>query len=112
MNCSKAQEWILPYRQGTIPDYELEDFIDHIKSCSRCREDLEIYYIVDMAKGLDSDEEESYDLVKLLNKDLDRRLAKMKKRRFFHDLVWILVMIFVLVMMGFLMRFLPAVFNS
>lgn len=48
MTCREAQRLIMPYINGTITDEELAEFLKHIDSCPECREELEIYYTVDV----------------------------------------------------------------
>lgn len=51
MDCSKAKKMVVPYIRDEL-DYEMvEDFLEHIKKCSVCREELEIYYTIE--EGLD-----------------------------------------------------------
>ena len=48
MTCREAQRLVMPYINGSITDSELEEFLKHIDSCSECREELEIYFTVDV----------------------------------------------------------------
>lgn len=48
MTCPEAEKLVMPYINGTITDQELEEFLAHIDSCEDCREELEIYYTVDV----------------------------------------------------------------
>lgn len=47
MTCREAERLVMPYINGTITDEELAAFLEHIDSCPDCREELEIYYMVD-----------------------------------------------------------------
>lgn len=48
MNCREAQRLVMPYINGELTDEELKEFISHIDSCENCREELEIYFMVDV----------------------------------------------------------------
>lgn len=48
MTCREAEHLIMPYINGAITDQELEGFIKHIGECGNCREELEIYFTVDV----------------------------------------------------------------
>ena len=56
MKCSEAERKVLPYIRGELDGDELAEFLRHVDSCPSCREELEIYYMVDVGlKQLDSD---------------------------------------------------------
>lgn len=48
MTCREAERLVMPYISGEITDQELEAFLKHIDTCENCREELEIYYTVDV----------------------------------------------------------------
>ncbi len=48
MTCSKAQRLVMPYINKEISDEDLAEFVAHIDSCEECREELEIYFTVDV----------------------------------------------------------------
>lgn len=45
MTCKEAQALVIPYINQELTIDELEPFMEHIKTCKECREELEIYYI-------------------------------------------------------------------
>ena len=54
MTCMEAEKMVIPYINDQLSVTELEDFIEHIKTCENCREELEIHYMVDVGlKKLD-----------------------------------------------------------
>ncbi len=56
MTCQEAERLVMPYINGSITDSELEEFLKHIDSCPDCREELEIYFTVDVGiRQLDED---------------------------------------------------------
>ncbi|MDF2944574.1 MAG: hypothetical protein K0S01_3432 [Herbinix sp.] len=44
MTCMKAQSLITPFINNKLNLKEIEEFLDHISSCSVCKEELEVYY--------------------------------------------------------------------
>lgn len=44
LTCQEAQRTITPYMNNLLKIEEMEDFIDHIRTCKECKEELEIYY--------------------------------------------------------------------
>ena len=56
MRCSEAERKVLPYIRDELDGDELAAFLRHVDSCAACREELEVYYMVDVGlKQLDSD---------------------------------------------------------
>ena len=45
MTCMEAEKMVVPYMKDELSPTELEDFLDHIKTCENCREELEIHYM-------------------------------------------------------------------
>ena len=48
MTCREAQKLVMPYINKEISDEDLAEFLKHIDSCEECREELEIYFTVDV----------------------------------------------------------------
>ena len=48
MTCREAQQMVMPYINHQLCDEELEAFLLHIEECPDCREELEIYFTVDV----------------------------------------------------------------
>ena len=54
---------MVPFLEGALSLEETDHFLKHIKECSGCREDLEIYYTVRTAiDGMDQDRFKTYNL--------------------------------------------------
>ncbi len=95
MDCKQAQNSMDQYLNNNLSDNDLEAFISHVKGCASCREDLEIYYVIEMAaKYLEEDDKESYDIVKYLNQDMDDKLQALYHRRKNRK---VLILLFILV---------------
>ncbi len=48
MTCREAERLVMPYINGELTDAELAEFLKHIDTCEDCREELEIYFTVDV----------------------------------------------------------------
>lgn len=48
VTCREAERLVMPYINGSITDEELREFLKHIEGCEDCREELEIYFTVDV----------------------------------------------------------------
>lgn len=56
MTCKEAESLVMPFIHHELPETKLEDFLEHIETCENCREELEIYYTVDVGiRQLDAD---------------------------------------------------------
>ena len=57
MTCLDTQRMIIRFINDDLSLEELELFLDHVNSCSECREELEVYYaLITAMKQLDEDE--------------------------------------------------------
>lgn len=48
MTCQEAERLVMPYINNKLADEELEAFLEHIEGCENCREELEIYFTVEI----------------------------------------------------------------
>lgn len=56
MQCNEFQSLIMPFIHKKLSVHKKEELITHLMTCSKCAEELEIYYIiVNCIKGLDED---------------------------------------------------------
>lgn len=105
MNCRTAEEMVNQYMNHTLSIEEMEEFLDHIQTCSSCYDELETYFIVHEAmQQLAEDEgETAMDFRKLLNQDIRRarrRIRTMKVKRFFFGVA---VLLLIALLTGFLL---------
>ncbi len=82
MNHLEAQSSIMPFIEDKIPESKQEDFVLHMNSCPKCREELEIYYtlMVGMMQ-IDSKQEIATDFSADLSMKLKQLEHKFKGRR-------------------------------
>ena len=84
MTCMEAEKMVVPYMKDELSPTELEDFLDHIKTCENCREELEIYYTVSVGlRQLDSGNG-VYDITGSLEESMENawlavRTARLRK---------------------------------
>ena len=64
---------MVPFLEGALSLEETDHFLKHIKECSGCREDLEIYYTVRTAiDGMDQDRFKTYNLKQQFEHDMSQ----------------------------------------
>lgn len=79
MTCIEAEKMVIPYIEDKLSLSELEEFMEHIKTCENCREELEIYYMVDVGlKKLDEDGG-TYDIAGDLRRKLEDSAGILKR---------------------------------
>lgn len=101
MDCKTAQRMVTPYIKRELEDRELEEFIDHIKECKECHEELEIYFTIHFAlQKLDEEKDVSYNIQKMLQDDLRASERRVNRRKVARIWSWTLMMLaeFVLVL--------------
>lgn len=86
MDCKTAQEKIMPYIRRELCDREAEEFIEHIRECKACSEELEVYYTIYYAlEKLEDDEDQgSFDIKKLLQKDIEQTEQRIRNHQIVH----------------------------
>ena len=81
LSCREAEKMVMPFIDGNLDEQELEAFLNHIHSCSDCREELEIYYTVSLGlRQLDSGTG-VYDIAGALAESLDMAWMKVRAVR-------------------------------
>ncbi|MBQ9065753.1 MAG: zf-HC2 domain-containing protein [Blautia sp.] len=85
MECYKAEEMVGGYINHTLNENELEEFLEHVRGCPSCYEELEAHFIVNEALSqLSNDEETALDFKVLLEQDLQKaqmHLVRLKLQR-------------------------------
>lgn len=71
MTCMEAEKMVIPYIKDQLSMTELEDFIEHIRTCENCREELEIHYMVDVGLKKLDEADGTYDIVGDLKRKLE-----------------------------------------
>ncbi len=95
MDCKTAQQKITSYIDRKLDDSEMEEFIEHVRRCEACSEELEVYFTIYYAlMQLDKEENEVYNIKELLEKDLKQAEDRVKKHnimRFYRRLLMTLI---------------------
>ncbi|MBQ8639518.1 MAG: zf-HC2 domain-containing protein [Lachnospiraceae bacterium] len=98
MDCKTANQMIRPYLDQELNLEETDLFLRHIKTCSECREELEIYFTVEAGiHNLNQDEVSTYDLKGLFEQELRDTQSSIANH---HVLSGILEVVFTLAMVG------------
>lgn len=78
LTCKQTENMVLPYINYQLNEQELESFLDHIKTCHSCKEELEIYYMATYGlRQLDSGTG-YYDITGALEESLDTAWLKVR----------------------------------
>ncbi len=105
MNCRAAEGMVTRYMDHTLSIKELEEFLEHVQSCSSCYEELETYFIVQQAMvQLDEEEEEEsavLDLQHLLEQDLKKSRRYIRKKKLEQILTAALFIILIAALIAF-----------
>lgn len=80
VTCKEAQGLIVPYINDKLDIKQLEQFLEHIETCSDCREELEVYFtLLTGMKQLDEDKNLSGNLHVAFEKSLHKSEEKIRK---------------------------------
>ena len=82
MKCADALSKIDDYIANRLSRRELEDFLEHVKTCRECYDELEIHYIISVGmKYLEEENPKSYDIPYMLREDLCEKEKMLKKQK-------------------------------
>ena len=84
MNCREAQSCVQPFLSHELDVGKLDAYLKHLKTCSSCREDLDIYFMALVGLKLldeDPDARETADLSGALRRELEEVAAYLKLRK-------------------------------
>ena len=88
MDCKTANRMMVPFLEGALSLEETDHFLKHIKECSGCREDLEIYYTVRTAiDGMDQDRFKTYNLKQQFEHDMSQVARQVRAGLFIQWLI-------------------------
>lgn len=99
MTCIKAQSMITPFIDNKLNIKEMEEFLDHVDSCSKCMEELEFNYaLLTAMKQLDEDKNLSDDFRLELSGKMKRARDKILHVKYtYYRKISILIMIMMLI---------------
>ena len=103
MNCQNAQSMVLNFINNKLDKEETRAFIEHVRDCKDCWEELEIYYVMLVGlKQLDEGEELAADFRKKLQNEVESRYVEIEreaKRKHIAKIIPILVTAAILIWM-------------
>lgn len=92
MNCQEAQSNVLNYINHKLNKEQTMDFIEHIRQCANCQDELEIYFIMMVGlRQLDNGEVLTTDFQKELTDDMNQRYQAIQKERSREHLLQLLI---------------------
>lgn len=109
MKCRDYERQVLPFLHEELTDIESKEFIRHVRQCTRCYEELEIYYSIygglQMMQGNTWEEyyKEAGDLKSKVDIYLDQRyllLHRKKQFRILKNIIKIILIAFLLAVLG------------
>lgn len=77
MTCQEAERLVTPYIKDELSGDELEAFLNHIDECESCREELEIYFMVDVGLRQLDYGSGTYDIAGDLERKIEDSYAKV-----------------------------------
>lgn len=88
MDCTKVQSMIEPFLNDELGDADKNFFINHVRSCKACRDELEVYHVIySVVEQLDNNtEDENIDYMKTLEDKLNKSQTKVKRRRLYRQI--------------------------
>ena len=103
MNCQNAQSMVLNFINNKLDKEETKAFIEHVRDCKDCWEELEIYYVMLVGlKQLDEGEELAADFRKKLQNEVESRYVEIEreaKRKHISKIITIIVTAAILIWM-------------
>lgn len=89
MNCSEAEHLIPNYLNDQMDNWQLEEFLDHVKTCADCREELTIQLLVKV--GLQKLEESGdFNLIQEMNAQMEEAEHRLKVRNILQNISFVL----------------------
>lgn len=106
MKCEEALTKIEAYIDHTLSGRELEEFLEHVKSCRECYDELETYYIISVGMRYLEENLESYNIPKMLQEDLHTRERQVRRRNIFRKTAVFLGVLFFIVLLVLVLSYL------
>lgn len=76
MDCKTAQKMLRAYYDKQLEIDDAYEFIEHTRDCKECKEELSIYYMIDVCNA--DEEPETYDFIGLVENQLETRRREIK----------------------------------
>jgi len=93
MNCRETQQMIYRYLNNDLDERELQAFLDHVRECPSCYEELEIYYSVQEAiEYLEDDGRGAMNPAQLLKFELEDKRRGLRRYKLFRSFQMLLIL--------------------
>ena len=66
MTCKEARKLIIPFIHDELSMEDTRDFLQHIRGCKACMDELEIYYIVEVGLDGSGNDDNNYNMTAAL----------------------------------------------
>ncbi|MDO5335885.1 MAG: zf-HC2 domain-containing protein [Eubacteriales bacterium] len=105
INCQEADGMVGRYVNNTLTAEEMELFLEHIRECPRCMEELETSFIVQKAvEQLENEDDDStLDIKQLLEMDIRKKEAAINRRKIGRLIAGIFLLLLLLLVLVFLL---------
>lgn len=99
MDCTKVQSMIEPFLRNQLGDADKDFFINHVRNCKACRDELEVYHVIySVVDQLDNNtEDKNIDYLKTLEDKLNRSENKVKRRRLYRQIATSIAIVGILI---------------
>lgn len=82
MDCSKAEGMVNRFINHSLSVKELEDFLNHIETCTSCYDELETHFIVnEVTQQLNEQDDTDLDFKELLHQELARAYRQIWREK-------------------------------
>lgn len=82
MKCEEALLKIDAYINDNLSNKELEEFLEHVKTCPECYDELETYYTIYVGtKYLEEEKQEPYNIPNMLKENLRDKERFIRRRK-------------------------------
>lgn len=107
--CIKLQKQIPSFIDGELNDKDTAHFISHVKSCSKCFEELETNYIIQYAlEYMDTDKDLSYNMNEMVRSLIRKREQELHTRTILEHSMRICILVAeAIIAVTTMFRFLP-----
>lgn len=78
MTCEEVERKVPVYIRDGLYDDELEAFIEHVKNCPDCHEELEINFMVDLGLKQLDEGKGTFDIIGAMERRLDESSRRIK----------------------------------
>jgi hypothetical protein len=100
--CRDIKQKVSGFIDGTLSDRQTAAFIDHIRKCPDCYDELETYFIIDYTlKYLDDAKDRSFNVRQILRDLIRRREHEIRRNAIFRILLpslWALLILSILIL--------------